>query len=126
MNIEVETMLEMINKDILPAAYKYVNAVAQTAVNLKAVVPGAKAASQAALLEKLDCLTTSLASKADELCKKHLAAKSASDAMECARAYADNVLPAMAETRAVADEIEPLIGEDYKPFPCYEDLLFRL
>ena len=46
--------------------------------------------------------------------------------MECARAYADNVLPAMAETRAVADEIEPLIGEDYKPFPCYEDLLFRL
>ena len=126
LNIEVETMLEMINKDILPSAFKYINAVSQTAINLKAVVPGAKASSQAALLEKLDCLTASLASKADELCKKHLAAKSSSDAMECARAYADSVLPAMAEARAVADEIEPLIGEDYKPFPCYEDLLFRL
>ena len=34
--------------------------------------------------------------------------------------------PARSEARAVADEIEPLIGEDYKPFPCYEDLLFRL
>ena len=126
LNIEVETMLEMINKDILPAAFKYINAVSQTAINLKTVVPGAKATSQAALLEKLDCLTASLSAKADELCKKHLAAKSASETMEMARAYADSVIPAMAETRAVADEIEPLLGEDYKPFPCYEDLLFRL
>ena len=77
-------------------------------------------------MEKLDCLTASLSAKADELCKKHLAAKSASETMEMARAYADSVIPAMAETRAVADEIEPLLGEDYKPFPCYEDLLFRL
>ena len=43
-----------------------------------------------------------------------------------AKAYADKVLPKMAETRAVADEIEPLIGEGYKPFPCYEDLLYRV
>ena len=126
LNIEVETMLEMINKDILPSAYKYINAVAQTAINLKAVVSDAKALSQASLLEKLDRLTASLSAKADELCKKHLAAKGASDAMSMARVYADSVLPAMAEARAVADEIEPLLGEDYKPFPCYEDLLFRL
>ncbi|MBO4546398.1 MAG: glutamine synthetase III, partial [Treponema sp.] len=44
LNIEVETMLEMINKDILPAAFKYIDKVAQTAINLNAVVPGAKAA----------------------------------------------------------------------------------
>jgi len=28
-------------------------------------------------------------------------------------------------TRAAADEIEPLLGEAYKPFPTYEELLFR-
>ena len=126
LNIEVETMLEMINKDILPAAFKYIDAVAQTAINLNAVVPGAKAQAQVSLLKKLDELTSSLSQKKDELCQKHLAAKSEADFMKRARAYADSVLPAMASTRAVADEIEPLLGEDYKPYPCYEDLLFRI
>ena len=126
LNIEVETMLEMINKDILPAAFKYIDAVAQTAINLNAVVPGAKAEAQVSLLKKLDELTSSLSQKKDELCQKHLAAKSEADFMKRARAYADSVLPAMASARAVADEIEPLLGEGYKPYPCYEDLLFRL
>ena len=126
LNIEVETMLEMINKDILPAAFKYIDAVAQTAINLNAVVPGAKAEAQVSLLKKLDELTSSLSQKKDELCQKHLAAKSEADFMKRARAYADSVLPAMASARAVADEIEPLLGEGYKPYPCYEDLLFRI
>ena len=126
LNIEVETMLEMINKDILPAAFKYIDAVAQTAINLNAVVPGAKAEAQVSLLKKLDELTSSLSQKKDELCQKHLAAKSEADFMKRARVYADSVLPAMASARAVADEIEPLLGEGYKPYPCYEDLLFRI
>ena len=126
LNIEVETMLEMINKDILPAAYKYIAAVSKTVIDLKAVVPGAKASAQSALLTKLDGLTGLLAEKAEELSKVHLAAKATSGAMEMARFYADKVIPAMAETRAIADEIEPLLGEDYKPYPCYEDLLYRV
>ena len=126
LNIEVETMLEMISKDILPAAFAYMGAVAKSAADLKAVVPQAKASSQTALLKKLDGLAADLSKRTDELRKKHLAAKEASDLMERARAYSDSVLPAMAQTRAVADEIEPLLGENYKPFPCYEDLLFRL
>ncbi len=126
LNIEVETMLEMINKDILPAAFKYMNAVSKTAADVKSVVPGAKCSAETNLLKKLDGLTDELAVKADELAKKHLAAKKNADTMECAQAYAGAVIPSMAEARAAADEIEPLLGEDYKPFPSYEDLLFRV
>ena len=126
LNIEVQTMLEMISKDILPSAYKYMAAVSKTVIDLKSVVPGAKASSEVSLLSKLDVLADSLASKADELSAKHLAAKGAGDVMKIARAYVDSVIPAMAEVRAVADEIEPLLGEDYKPYPSYEDLLFRV
>lgn len=126
LNIEVETMLEMINKDILPAAYKYIAAVSRTVVNLRAVVPSAKAAAESALLTKLDALTGDLAAKTEALAKIHLAAKASGDVMAVAKAYADKVIPAMAEARAVADEIEPLLGEEYKPFPCYEDLLYRV
>ena len=126
LNIEVQTMLEMINKDILPAAYKYMAAVSKTVIDLKAVVPGARANAETALLSKLDGLVDSLARKADELSVKHLKAKSEENAMKIARSYVDSVIPAMVETRAVADEIEPLLGEAYKPYPCYEDLLFRV
>ena len=126
LNIEVETMLEMINKDILPAAYKYIAAVSRTVVNLRAVVPSAKAAAESTLLTKLDALTGDLAAKTEALAKIHLAAKASGDVMAVAKAYADKVIPAMAEARAVADEIEPLLGEEYKPFPCYEDLLYRV
>lgn len=126
LNIEVETMLEMINKDILPAAFKYMSAISDTAIKVKSVVSDAKCSAAANLLRKLDALTDDLAKKADEVSKKHLAAKQQSDIMECAKAYANEVLPAMVEARAVADEIEPLLGEEYKPFPSYEDLLFRI
>lgn len=126
LNIEVNTMLEMISKDILPSAYKYIEDVSKTVVALKNVVPSAKASAQIDLLSKLDSLVCQLAAKADELSVKHIAAKDAGDVMNVARSYVDTVLPAMAETRALADEIEPMIGEGYKPFPCYEDLLFRV
>lgn len=126
LNIEVQTMLEMISKDILPAAYKYISAVSRTVIDLKSVVPGAKAYAESSLLSKLDGLVDSLTTKAEELSKVHLAAKDGSDVMAVAKAYAYNVLPVMAEARAIADEIEPLLGESYKPYPCYEDLLFRV
>lgn len=126
LNIEVQVMLEMVSKDILPACYKYISAVSKTVADLKAVVPGAKAQAEIALLTKLDGLVDSLAAKAEELCSKHLAAKACGDVMAVARAYVDSVIPVMAETRALADEIEPLLGDEFKPFPCYEDLVFRV
>lgn len=126
LNIEVNTMLEMISKDILPACYKYVSAVSKSVIDLKSVVPTAKASAETKLLASLDEKIDLLSKKAEELEKVHEEAANAGDAMKVAKAYADKVLPLMAETRAVADEIEPCIAEEYKPFPCYEDLLFRV
>lgn len=126
LNIEVNTMKEMIYKDILPAVYKYIADVSKTVIELKAVVPGAKAKAETSVLATLDSLADALVEKTDALTKAHEAAKSAGGALAEAKAYAEKVVPAMAEARAVYDEIEPLLGEDYKPFPCYEDLLFRV
>lgn len=126
LNIEVNTMLEMISKDILPAAYKYISAVSKTVSELKSVVPGAKASAETKVLSELDALVDELSEKADSLEKAHEKAEKAGSALAVAKAYADTVKPAMEEARAVADKIEPLLGEEYKPFPSYEDLLFRV
>ena len=93
---------------------------------MKAVVPSAKAEAETTLLLKLDSLADSLSQKAEKLDKVHKEAAGEKDAMAVAKSYADKVIPVMAETRAVADELEALIAEEYKPFPSYEDLLFRV
>lgn len=126
LNIEVETMLEMIHKDILPAAFRYMRDVGETASRVKAVVPEAQCRAESNLLRRLDELTDKLSETAEKLDRLHVDIKKRSGIMEIAQGYAKEVLPMMAEARAAADEIEPLLGEHYKPFPSYEDLLFKI
>ena len=124
MNIESNTMLEMVHKDIIPAAFKYLNVLADTEFKMQRVMTMCDAGLK--LMEKLNTLVNDLSNKADELAKKHEETRAIADLMQRAHAYAKVVIPAMEEVRAIADQIEPLLGEEYKPFPSYEDLLFSV
>lgn len=126
LNIEVNTMLDMIYKDILPASYAYMNAVAESASKVMAIVPNAKCSAQANLLKEISALSDKLDSEAQKLEKLHNEAVEIDDVSKQARFYADKVIPQMEATRAVADAIEPILGEKYKPYPSYSDLLFRV
>ena len=124
LNIEVQTMLEMINKDILPASFRYIQAVSKTVTDLKTALPSAKCSAGTKLLQTLDDLTDELVMEREKLAKIHAETLKCGDHMSQAKSYAQKILPAMEKTRAVADQIEALLGEDYKPYPSYEDLLF--
>ena len=45
---------------------------------------------------------------------------------ELAKFYHDTVLSQMNEVRAIADELETIVGKGYWPFPTYTDLLFSV
>ena len=124
MNIESNTMLEMVHKDIIPAAFKYLNVLSDTEFKMQRVMTMCDAGLK--LMEKLNTLVNDLSNKADELAKKHEETRAIADLMKRAHAYAKVVIPAMEEVRAIADQIEPLLGEEYKPFPSYEDLLYSV
>ena len=123
-NIESNTMLEMVHKDIIPAAFKYLNNLADTEFKMQRVMSMCNAGLK--LMEELNNLVNDLSNKADELAKKHEETRAIADLMQRAHAYAKVVIPAMEAVRAVADQIEPLLGEEYKPFPSYEDLLYSV
>ncbi|MDD7533468.1 MAG: glutamine synthetase III, partial [Treponema sp.] len=118
-NIESNTMLEMVHKDIIPAAFKYLNVLADTEFKMQRVMTMCDAGLK--LMEKLNTLVNDLSNKADVLAAKHEETRAIADLMQRAHAYAKVVIPAMEEVRAIADQIEPLLGEEYKPFPSYED-----
>lgn len=126
LNIEVGTMLEMVNKNIMPSVLGYMDSIAKTVVSVKNALPLAKCGAGILLLEKLDTLADSLSAETASLSEKHAAAIANGDYMLRAKAYADSVIPAMEKVRAVTDAIEPLLAEAYKPFPSYEDLLFSV
>ena len=123
-NIESNTMLEMVHKDIIPAAFKYLNVLADTEFKMQRVMTMCDAGLK--LMEKLNTLVNDLSNKADALAAKHEETHAIADLMQRAHAYAKVVIPAMEEVRAIADQIEPLLGEEYKPFPSYEDLLYSV
>ncbi len=125
-NIEVNTMLEMIYKDILPSAFRYMKDLSLTVSQLKAVVPGAKATAQVKILAELDQLVNDLSDRADVLAGFHKEACTQETFAASARIYADKVIPAMKDARDVYDRMEILLGEEYKPFPSYEDLMFKV
>ena len=124
LNIEVGTMLEMVHKDIMPAAFKYMNVLADTEFKMQRVFNLCDAGLK--LMEKLNNLVNELNNKSDQRAAKHEETNKIADLMQKAHAYAKVVIPAMQEVRAVADQIEPLLGEEYKPFPSYEDLLYSV
>ena len=123
-NIEVNTMLEMVHKDIIPAAFKYMNVLADTEFKMQRISSLCDAGLK--LIEQLNTLINELSNKADELDKNHIKTNGIADLMKRAHSYAKVILPSMESVRSVADQIEVLLGEEYKPFPSYEDLLYSV
>ena len=122
-HIEAVTMLDMIAQQIIPATTSYATSLAQAINQKKSAMPELKCETEKALLSKVSTLT-------DELSEKHadleaVVGKSkafgGSDLAHFTREY---IVPAMEAARAVADELELLVGKNYWPFPTYGDILF--
>ena len=119
------TALDIARKDILPAVLAFSKSVADTALSKKALLPNLNLAAEEALLTKLSVLTDSLVSKIEALADS-LADGSGSDLLAHAKHSHHKLVPAMAELRAVADELETIVGKEYWPLPTYGELLFNV
>lgn len=127
LHIEALTMLEMSKKDIMPAVSSYLKELANAAAAVKAVVADADCFMQESLIQKIAALSSSLYKKTEALNTVVLNTKEHEENIEeRAQYYKNNIFPAMQELRAVADELETLVGEDNWPFPTYGDLLFKI
>lgn len=124
LNIEVETMIKMVNKDILCSSFKYMNVLADTAFKVQKAVTINFSGSD--LISNLNKLIKNLIKATENLEKLHVKTREMKDLLEKSKSYAYQILPAMEEVRAVADQIELILGEEYKPFPSYEDLLYSV
>ena len=127
LHVEALTMLEMSQKDIIPAVNAYMRELSMTVTSMKAAMPGLGCASQEDLLQKIAKRAENLYQATDALRVAVMNTVQHEENIEDrAQYYKNNVLPGMQQLRTVADELEMLVAEEYWPFPTYGDLLFKI
>ncbi|HEX5898527.1 MAG TPA: glutamine synthetase III [Solirubrobacteraceae bacterium] len=109
LNIEAETAASIARTMLLPAAIRHLS-------DLKSAGHDALVAETQELVGAFYDAILAL-EKANE---EH----PAEEGLELARWMRDNVVPAMEETRSVADRLERIVADDLWPLPKYSEMLF--
>ncbi len=123
-NIEARTMIDMIRREILPAAAGYKTKLSETLTATKAASPDIDLPYE----EETLALLSKYSAAAFHSLKTLENALDSTDKPTCTTALArfcgDIILPLMEELRCEIDAMEPLIPRGIWPYPTYGDMLF--
>ena len=123
-NIEALTMLDMANKQIIPAVMRFCKSLADTTLVIKDA--GGDASVSEGLLKTLTAKLTEMKNAALHLQEVESKASAMPQGKAQAFYYYEEVMVAMNDLRKPADELEKLVDKEYWPFPTYADLLFEV
>ena len=123
-NIEAQTMVYMVRKEILPAVEEYTAKLAGALAAKKAVVPTLTGKYETGLIKKLSGLIDRIDAAAAELENALTVYHRIEDVKEAADTIRDVIIPKMEALRAPCDEAETCTAADMWPFPTYGELLF--
>ncbi len=123
-HIEALTLIEMMNRDVIPAITAYTNLLCET-VNNKNLIR-ADASVEYELITKLSAANKEIFTLTGQLKMAVSSAERSRDVLERATEYHDNILKLMADIRKYADSAESVVPNTYWPYPSYGDLLFKI
>ncbi len=124
LNIEVRTMLDMVRKDILPAATAFAKTLSDSVIAKKSAVSGIECKYEEEEIKKISDLTDKLYTAVNELDKALSLADEHGSGQILANYYRDVIIQKMNNVREFADQIETLTDRKFWPYPSYADLLF--
>ena len=124
-NIEALTMVDMVNKQILPACIKYTGSLCEVINSKKSV--GLEGGCELTLAKKIDTLTNQLDGAVKDLESKLCGVSEHEESIfTLSRYYRDEIFASMGILRAIADELEVIMPKTVWPFPTYSELLFMV
>lgn len=124
--IEALTMLEMVNRDIIPAVIAFKNSIAAEILNLSQLGAENEPLLEKRLLTQISKLTVRLSRTAKALDTLVSSKTEFDDNIREANYYASKVVPAMNELRETVDELETLAPRKDWPFPSYGEMLYSV
>ena len=120
--IEVETLMQVVDTMILPAALAYHGKLAEGAAASKAA--GFTQAPQKESAERIAHLCDLLTTRKKHLTETFAKADAHDDHEAKATAFAQDVASSLLEVRRVCDELEGLVEDKLWPLPKYREMLF--
>ena len=123
-NIEALTMVDMANKQIIPAVMKYSKSLADAVIAITEA--GGDTYVPTRMLQQITQKLTEMKKASEVLLNVEKKASAMERGKEQAFCYHDEVMVAMTALRKPADELEKLVDKKYWPFPTYADLLFEV
>ncbi|MBE6654837.1 MAG: glutamine synthetase type III [Ruminococcaceae bacterium] len=127
MKIEALTMIEMAEKQFIPAMSKYGKLLADTITSKKTVCASLDCTFEEKTLTRLSELTAIAYEKVCEL-KAHMdkLSEMKKDFIRSAFFIKDEIIPCMNALRAAVDEAESNCASEYWPVPTYGEILFSV
>jgi len=121
--IEGHTMLDMVNKEIIPAVITYSKTVSDSALAKRAFLPDLSLPCEEKLVRNLNKLLCGISEKAMELEACMNALPALQTPLARARHCRDSIFQAMEALRILVDQAEMITDEKAWPFPGYGKLL---
>ena len=119
--IEARTLVDMLQRDILPAILEYRRTLKQSLLEDRET--GTEDLYTADTLQELTDLSGRIHRNGKKL-REELEQIPDTDSLETAFSYRERIVPLMAEIRADTDKAETLTDRAYWPVPTYRELLF--
>ena len=122
--IEAETMVDMAERQMIPAIEKYVSEICKTAISKKNFAPDISCDYEHGLVKSLSQSIERAAACTAELKEVVARVRDFCGIISEADFIRDEILPRMGALRAVVDEAETKTAAEYWPVPTYGELLF--
>ena len=124
-HIEAETMIDMVNRDVLPAVSDFSARLCRNALS-KGQFAGTACGYEKARAKELSRLSDEIYTGVNVLSEAVSAADRVDGTLERAMHYKDNVVSAMDNLRAACDTAESALPRDVWPYPTYMDILMSV
>jgi glutamine synthetase len=121
-NQEGQVTLDIGRRQILPAALRYQTDLATSISLVKSVASDADLKPQIDLLKQVTSEISALKTKLDAL--EHELNHEGGDELSHAKHFRDKVIPKMKDVRAIADNLETIVDNEYWPLPTYAEMLY--
>ncbi len=121
--IEALTLVDMLQKDILPSVSEYVTMLSENLLRREKIGLSTEGSYERKNLAAVLSLTDGIVSDLETL-KGELDKKESGDHLKTSFHYRRKVIPLMGSVREKADELERIVGREYWPIPTYKELLF--
>lgn len=125
-HIEANTMISMVKTAFLPAASKLQKELSETINAKRLAIKGINCVVEETLLEKASNLSAVIFKRCNDLEKAVNSVDKTLSYSKQSHSYSDNIAVKMELLREAVDEIEPILGENYYPYPTYGELFFNI